>query len=1147
MKNTPLLDMLLNRASELKKADCPMIACALLSAFLEFACDAAENSFPNLEEASTLTQKVHALFPDSEKARAAISRLLHEASVDFGDKLHWMQILHEAENDAVKNGDPEITSLTLLKCLQKNPGKLLAPVMQSSAILEETGKSEMNLPRMGKQLKPEKEAETENIPKPEKKQEPETNPETDAETNGDSNNAVAELTASVKKLQEALLQNVFGQDKAVSTFTSGYFFAELSRLTDKSRTKPRGTFLFAGPPGVGKTFLAEKAASLLNLPFRRFDMSEYSDYDAKQRFSGADALYNRSSPGTVTGFVAENPRCVLLFDEIEKAHLQVIHLFLQILDAGHIHDSHKNTEVSFTDAIMIFTTNAGRSIYEEDETGNYSELPRKVILKAIGQDRNPTTGEPFFPAAICSRFASGNVVMFNHISAHQLLRVAKNEIQKNIRNTQGTTGLSIDIEESVYSAILFAEGGNADARTIRSRAESFVTSELYELFRLISPDKTNATIEDIRKIHIGIDLPNSNEKIRSLFEIADKPQILVFGSQSVTKFCEQHLPDLPVFAAHSREEACALFAEHNISLVLCDIFYGVDQANTPYLNLEDVLSDGRDFLKYLLMHRPNTPIYLLISEENKLNGEEKVSYYQQGVRGILSLSDTLNDQINELCTILHQQQSIRILARSSKIVSFETAQSISENGTEAAIRLYDFRLIHAVEAGDGDNMVDDISRPNVAFEDIIGADSAVEELKFFADQLKNPQKNAASGLRMPRGILLYGPPGTGKTMLAKALAHASDVPFIQTEGNRFLKKYVGEGPEAVHRLFQTARKYAPAIIFIDEIDAIAKERTGGEFERTADILTALLTEMDGFSKDPSKPIFVLAATNYDVTPGTPKSLDSALMRRFDRRIYVDLPSKEDRLRYLNKKAAGNALLALSSDKLENIAGRSVGMSLAGLESVLDLAARMAFRSGKTVVTDELFDEALEEFNSGERRAIEESSLLQTARHEAGHTILCWLSGQIPNYLTIVARGNHGGYMQREASDTKAYYTKNELLNNIRISLGGRAAEIVCYGTEAGITTGASGDIRQATSIARNIVCSFGMDDSFGLAAISEEELVNGTLALEVRQAVNRILAQEMRETIRIIEEHRDKLDALAEELLRKNNLNEKQIRAILEP
>jgi len=1146
MKNTPLLDMLLNRASELKEDDCPMIACALLSAFLEFVCDAAAESFPEPEEASVLAEEVHALFPDPENARTSISRLLHEATVDFGDKLHWMQLLHEAEQEAVKNGEQEITSLTLLKCLQKNPGKLLTPVMQSSALVEETGKNGFKLPKTEKQIKPETEADTENIPEPEKKQESETKPEPEAETTGETNNAVAELTASVKKLQDELLQDVYGQDKAVSVFTSGYFFAELSRLTDKNRTKPRGTFLFAGPPGVGKTFLAEKAASLLNLPFRRFDMSEYSDYDAKQRFSGSDALYNKSSQGTVTGFVAENPRCVLLFDEIEKAHLQVIHLFLQILDAGHIHDSHKNTQVSFTDAIMIFTTNAGRSIYEEDETGNYSELPRKVILKAIGQDRNPTTGEPFFPAAICSRFASGNVVMFNHISAHQLLRVAKNEIQKNIRNTQGTTGLSIDIEESVYSAILFAEGGNADARTIRSRAESFVTAELYELFRLISPDKTNATIEDIRKIYIGIDLPRSNEKIRALFENVDKPQVLVFGSEAVTGFCEQHLPDLPVFAAHSREEACALFAEHNISLVLCDIFYGVDRENTPYLNLEDVLSDGRDFLKYLLSHRPNTPIYLLISEENKLNGEEKVSYYQQGVRGILSLSDSLEEQVNELCTILHQQQSIRILARSSKIVSFETAQSISENGTEASIRLYDFRLIHAVDAGDGENMVDDISRPNVAFEDIIGADSAVEELKFFANQLKDPQKNAASGLRMPRGILLYGPPGTGKTMLAKALAHESDVPFIQTEGNRFLKKYVGEGPEAVHRLFQTARKYAPAIIFIDEIDAIAKERTGGEFERTADILTALLTEMDGFSKDPSRPIFVLAATNYDVTPGTPKSLDSALMRRFDRRIYVDLPSKEDRLRYLNKKMSGNALLALSPEKLENIAGRSVGMSLAGLESVLDLAARMAFRSGKTVVTDEIFDEAFEEFNSGERRTIEESSLLQTARHEAGHTILCWLSGQIPNYLTIVARGNHGGYMQRESSENKAYYTKTELLNNIRTSLGGRAAEIVCYGAEAGITTGASGDLRQATSVARNIVCSFGMDDSFGLASITEEELTNGTLALEVRQAVNRILAQEMSEAIRVIEEHRDKLDALAEELLRKNNLNGKEIRAILE-
>lgn len=1127
MKNSYFLDTLLKRASDLKLENTPMTACALLAAALEFVCGENTDSFPESEEITGLTREITIHFPDLDAAKKEITRLLHEASIDFTDNLHWLQLLHKAEGSAIQNSEKEVTSLTILKCILENPGKLLSNVVKPSVKVEET------------EQPAEKSSEKEPVSEPSPAEER-------ARPHSEKTDTLAELTASVKHLQDELLKDIYGQDKAVSVFTSGYFFDELSRLTDPKRTKPRATFLFAGPPGVGKTFLAEKAASLLNLPFRRYDMSEYSDSDAKQRFIGSDAIYKNSAGGTVTSFVADNPRCVLLFDEIEKAHLHVIHLFLQILDAGHIHDINKNMEIPFTDAIMIFTTNAGRSVYEEDDTGNYSELSRKVILKAIGEDRNPITGAPFFPAAICSRFASGNVVMFNHMSAHHLLHVAKNEIQKTIRNTRETTGLTVDIDEAVYSSILFAEGGNADARTIRSRSESFVTAELYELFRLIDADNTGTAIDSIRRIHIGIDLPENNPDILTLFERKDSPEILVFGSQETTDFCKRNLPDMRILTAHTREEATAYFAAHDIALVLCDIFYGVDRRKTPYLNLEDIVSPGRDFLKYILEYRPDLPTYLLTSSSDNMLQEEKVSYLQQGVRGVYTLDDSLHDQIDTLCTTLHQQKSIRTLTRANKIVSFETAQCVSADGSEADIRLFDFELVHAVDSDDGENMIDAISRPNVSFEDVIGANDAIEELKYFADYLRDPQKFRGSGLSLPRGILLYGPPGTGKTMLAKALAYEADVPFLQTEGNRFLKKYVGEGPEAVHRLFRTARKYAPAIIFIDEIDAVGKERTGSEFERTGDILTALLTEMDGFTKDTTKPVFVLAATNFDVTPGTPKSLDAALMRRFDRRIYVDLPNRADRLRYLQKMTSENSSYALTEEKLTGIADRSTGMSLAGLASVLDLAARMAFRLRKSVISDDILDEAFEEFNSGERKSIDKSTLLQTARHEAGHTILCWQSGQIPSYLTVVARSNHGGYMQHADEENKGFYTKNELLQRIRTALGGRAAEIVCYGTEAGITTGASGDLRQATALARQIVCSFGMDDTFGLAAITDQELANATLALEVRSAVNRILRQEMDEAMRIIREYRDKLDALADELLRKNHLNEKEIQAILE-
>ena len=399
-----------------------------------------------------------------------------------------------------------------------------------------------------------------------------------------------------------------------------------------------------------------------------------------------------------------------------------------------------------------------------------------------------------------------------------------------------------------------------------------------------------------------------------------------------------------------------------------------------------------------------------------------------------------------------------------------------------------------------------------------------------------------TGVKAPRGVLLYGPPGTGKTLLAKAMACESGVTFLCTEGNAFLKQYVGQGPEKVHELFRTARKYAPSILFVDEIDAIAKQRRGGAGSGATgeEILTAFLAEMDGFSTDPTKPVFVLAATNFDVEPGGERSLDPALLRRFDRTVYMDLPTKEDRVRFLKMKIAKNEAFCISLEQIDAIALRSTGMSLALLDSAMELALRSAIRQGSTKVTDAILDEAFETFIGGETKKWDASQLERVARHEAGHALMCYLGGQTPAYLTVVARGNHGGYMQHAENEGKQIYTLDEILANIRTSLGGRAAEIVYYGSRDGISTGASGDLAAATRMARRILCSYGMDDVFGLAVF--DGYGNGAeWNSRLHEAVNRILSQQMELTLSIISENKDKIDRLVHALLEKNRLNANEI------
>ncbi len=950
---------------------------------------------------------------------------------------------------------------------------------------------------------------------------------------------LADITAEVKELSQKLSSVVYGQDKAINVFATGYFQAQLSDMTDKERTKPLATFLFAGPPGVGKTFLAEQIAKELGRPYMRFDMSEYGDINAIVDFCGSDGVYKKSKEGDVTGFAAKNPNSVILFDEIEKAHLNIIHLFLQLLDAGRVRDNFTGESVSFKNIIVIFTTNAGKELYENSDAYDFSGVPRKVILKAIEDDRKAGTDTPFFPPAMCSRFATGNVVMFNHMTARNLIGIAKREILRNAKSFAKETGINVDIDENTYAAMLFAEGGSADARTIKARAASFFDTEIYELLRLMDADK----VSKLENIKISVELPK-NPEILNLFKDVVEPEVLMFTSAKTHKECTAAAPMCKFNLANGADKAIEIIKKKDIGFVLLDLMSDNNRGK-KYLNIEDNVSPAREIFKYLREYHIDMPVYLLEKQGTEYTAEERATFLTQGVRGIVTLSEDntlFGTQIAEICRELTYHNGMLSLARSSKIISHETAQTISEDSKNAEITVFDFSESVAVAAEDRDDILNNVSRPDISFNEVIGAEDAKTELKYFVDYLKNPKKYMGTGVRAPKGVLLYGPPGTGKTLLAKAMASEAGVTFIASQGNQFLSMWIGEGPKSVHKLFKAARKYAPAILFIDEIDAIGANRQGDTSRGVDATLTALLTELDGFKNDPTRPVFVLAATNYAVDGESSKTLDPALVRRFDRKIFVDLPTSEERMQYLRLKISGNPAYDISKQEYENISVRSTGMSLAALENVLELALRMAIRSGTGKVTDEIFDEAFEISLYGEEKPWDKSLLERTSLHEAGHAFVCWHSGEIPSYVTVVARDGHGGYMGHADRGGMKLCTRKDMLARIRTSLAGRAAELVYYGEEDGISTGASSDLQNATYFAEKMICSYGMDDEFGMAVIDKEHA--DSLAPEVRALVNKILAREMENTKEIIGKNKAAMDAMVEVLMSKNHLTRPEIDAL---
>lgn len=956
------------------------------------------------------------------------------------------------------------------------------------------------------------------------------------------------LAERCDKLYSKLKEYVYGQDEAIRIFTKGYFQTQVLSGNEKSKRGPKGLFLFAGPPGVGKTYLATVAAESLEMPSKRFNMSEYSDHQSATELIGLSQKYNGAKPGMLTEYVKNNPNSFIIFDEIEKAHLNVIHLFLQILDEGCLQDSFYEKNIDFKNTLVIFTTNVGKRLYEENKEQNLSLLSQSVILDALQNEKHPLTGHTLFPAAICSRFATGNVVMFNHLSSHYLMKITWKNFEECKQSFQEKYGIGLSFDKKLASTFLFHMSSNMDARIISSQSGNFIRSELFEFARQSSE---RVDFQKLKTIHFIINENGADEKVVQLFSQQKIEQVLVVARENLFDVSLLDRTKIQLHYAKDVQEMEKCLVERDIRFVLIDPMFGYREGiERGVFSVEDYDTEGISCFDLLREKMPHIPVYMLETDK-RIREVDRSTFQQLGAYGVIRCIEeegkNSEADLMELLNSAYLQEKVNELARQEKVLQYDTAQMISENGESAVIEFYDFKLHTAVKADNKDMVLTDAEKPDVKFSDIIGAQNAKDELKFFINYLKNPKEFMMRGVKAPKGILLYGPPGTGKTMLAKAMAGEADVTFLATSSTDFARPYVGEGEAVIRKLFATAKKYAPSVIFIDEIDAIAKERTGSSStHHTEKLLNTLLTEMDGFSFDPHRPVFVMAATNFPIDKSESDGrsvIDPALLRRFANKIYVDLPDEDERKEFLCKRLAVMANNKVTEDAISNIASRSTGESLAVLQNILDLALRTAEKKG-VALDDSILLDAMEEYYYGEEHKWGRDYYESVAHHEAGHAYILHLSGKKPAFVTIVSRGNFGGYMQHSAEDKTPSYSKEDLIWRIRTALAGRAAEIVFYGEEAGTNTGVSSDLENATNIVFQMICRYGM---FGnsLLSISPERMLNSPSGAQMLEQAQQILAEEMENTIRLIEEGREKMERLVGKLLEKNQLMANEIEDIL--
>ena len=447
-------------------------------------------------------------------------------------------------------------------------------------------------------------------------------------------------------------------------------------------------------------------------------------------------------------------------------------------------------------------------------------------------------------------------------------------------------------------------------------------------------------------------------------------------------------------------------------------------------------------------------------------------------------------------------------------------------------------------------------QPKTTFADVAGVDEAVEELQEVKEYLANPAKFQAMGAKVPKGLLLYGPPGTGKTLLARAVAGEAGVPFLSISGSDFVEMFVGVGAARVRDLFEQAKQTAPAIVFIDEIDAVGRHRgagLGGGHDEREQTLNQLLVEMDGF--DTKTGVILMAATNR------PDILDPALLRpgRFDRQVVIDRPDLEGRKGILRVHARGKPLD--DSVDLDVIARRTPGFTGADLANVINEGALLTARRSKKAITMLELEEAIDRVIAGpERRTrlISDREKKITAYHESGHALVAYL---LPNAdpvhkISVIPRGRALGYTLTLPIEDKFLVTRQELIDELAMLLGGRVTEELVFGD---ITTGAQNDLDRATKIARQMVTEYGMSDRLGPLTLGQkqEQVFLGRdfashpdysdqVAFEIDSEIRTLIDRAHDEALEILTEHRAKLDQIAAALIEKETIEKEDLVAVME-
>ncbi len=985
--------------------------------------------------------------------------------------------------------------------------------------------------------------------------------------------ALRKIMTGTETLRAALGKRIVGQSRAIDMVCDASFATELKRSAgsqdDILHPGPRMILTFLGPPGVGKTYMAEIIADHLKTgdaaALLRLDMSAYSTHQAHEQLVGFNPSYTGSSKGLLTSFAIDHPDGFILIDEIEKAHPNTQNIFLQILDSGRLYDNNLRQEVDLSRTTLIFTTNLGRELYDTPERSGFlrdSQYLNDAILQALGKEATNTgpEGSGLTPELL-SRMAKGHLVLFDRLGGLALERIADLTVRQVSDELRAGIGIGLEATDPLLLTLLVLRfGAGGDARRLTTGLRNFLYTAVKDLLH----DQKDLLLDGDEPLlpkltAIRLTAPRNDGIPKAVTEtLAEQSHLLLLDDDD---WKVEKDPSFRWEQARAQEDADAILRKGRTNLILLDLHIGTRRE-------ERVMENGLALLRWLRSRFPQVPVYLFsespekrglsaealqrVSEEGGAAGILQKRFYTSADQEALE-RDSFFRQLREVDVAQRRQRLVEQFQGRFKIIEFDLHTNPAATADGALLlELRGLREVTAVASRDRGAM-GWVDLPRERFEDVAGAEQAKDRLQEIVRWLRDPRPILDLGLDMPKGILLTGPPGTGKTTLARAVAGESSVPFFAISGSEVYNKYVGESEGAIRGLFAAARRYAPAVIFIDEIDSIGSTR--GDSQETAwrtGVLNELLAQMDGF-KQGSRPIFVMAATNR------PDILDPALVRsgRFDLQIEVPNPSAPGREGIFKIHLKG---MKLAGDvDIPRLAGRTAGLSGADIKQVCKEAGFLALRQGRGVVAQADLDEAITIVRFGlasERALLDEATKWSTAVHEAGHALVhrVIFPDEAVSQVSILPRGRALGFTEHVPGKHYSDQSLARIRGEVRVLLAGRVAEEMLLGGE-GITSGCSDDLERATTLTVQMISSWGMDERIGLLNLRgikrglqvAEGMPFESASQEAAIAASRTWLAEQRDAVRaMLEPKREKLRNFAQELVKRETLTGTDLTALLD-